>query len=229
MSETGKFNLADVYATAVAVIKDPAGFYRAMPRDGGYAQPLIFIAVMAVTTGIIMAIVSLFGGGRLGSMGAGLAALIIVPVMMIIGYFIAAAILFVIWKLMGSTQGYQTAFRCQAFASSILPITALLSLFPYLGSMASIAWGTWLVINASIEVHGISRNKALLVFGILGALMMYSIYSSEQMARQMQQQAESMGALTDESIEDMENMSPEEAGKALGEFLKGLEEGNKPE
>lgn len=227
MPDSGKFDLSDVLETAIRVIKDPASFYRSMPRDGGYAQPLIFIAVMAIFTGIIMAIASLFGGGRLGGLGAGLASVIIVPIMMIIGYSIAAAILFVIWKLMGSTQRYQTAFRCQAFASSILPVTALLSLIPYLGTVASIAWGTWLVINASVEVHGIPRQKALLVFGILGALMMYSNYSSEQMARQMQQHAENMDVQLEDSIKNMENMSPEEAGKALGEFLKGLEESTK--
>jgi len=229
MSETGKFDLNDVRTNALSVIKDPAGFYRSMPRDGGYAQPLIFIVVMAIITGVIMSVVSLFGGGRMGGMGAGLAAIFIVPLMMIIGYSIAAVVLFVIWKLMGSTQRYQTAFRCQAFASAILPVTALLSLVPYLGSIASIAWGTWLVINASVEVHGISRQKAMLVFGILGALMMYSNYSSEQMARHMQQRAESMDIQLDESIKNMEDMTPEEAGKALGEFLKGLEQSTKAE
>jgi hypothetical protein len=128
MSESGKFDLSDVFQTALRVIKDPAGFYRTMPRDGGYAQPLIFIAVMAVFTGIMMAILSLFGGGRPGGINVGLASVFIIPIVMIIGYSIAAVILFVIWKLMGSTQNYQTAFRCQAFASSILPVTALFSL-----------------------------------------------------------------------------------------------------
>jgi len=229
MSETDKFDLSDVFTTALGVIKDPAGFYRSMPRDGGYGQPLIFIIVMAISTSIIMAVVTLFGGAGIPGMGAGLAAIVIVPLMMIIGYSIAAAILFVIWKLMGSTQRYQTAFRCQAFASSILPITAMLSLIPYLGSIASIAWGTWLVINASIEVHGIARQKAMLVFGILCALMMYANYSSEQMARQMQHRAENMDIQLDESVKNMEDMTPEEAGKALGEFLKGLEQSTKTE
>ncbi len=229
MPESGKFDLSDVFQTALRVIKDPAGFYRTMPRDGGYAQPLIFIAVMAVFTGIMMAIFSLFGGGMLGGISMGLASVIFIPVMMIIGYSIAAAILFVIWKLMGSTQNYQTAFRCQAFASAILLVTALFSLIPYLGTLASIAWGTWLVINASVEVHGITRQKAMVVFGILGALMMYSNYSSEQMARQMQERAENMNAQLEGSVKDMENMTPEEAGKALGEFLKGLEQSTKTE
>jgi len=229
MPESSKFDLSDVYQTALRVIRDPAGFYRSMPRDGGYTQPLIFIAVMAVFTGIIMAIVSLLGGGRPGGMGAGLALLLIVPIMMIIGYSIAALILFVIWKLMGSTQNYQTAFRCQAFASAILPITALLGLIPYLGTLASIAWGTWLVINASVEVHGIARKKALIVFGILAALMMVSNYSSEHMARQVQGHVESMDGQLEGSLENMEDMTPEEAGKALGEFLKGLEQSSKTE
>jgi len=227
MAEPTKFDISDVVRTATRIVRDPAGFYRNMPRDGGYAQPLIFIVVMALVTGVVMSIVSLFGGGMLGGMGAGLTAIIIIPIMMIIGYFVAAAILFVIWKLMGSTQNYQTAFRCQAFASSILPITALLSLLPYLGTLAGIAWGTWLVINASIEVHGISRQKAMLVFGILGALMVFSNINGERMARQMQDRAASINTQIDGSLKNTQDMSPEEAGKALGEFLKGLEQSNK--
>ena len=69
----------------------------------------------------------------------------------------------------------------------------------------------------------------MVVFGILGALMMYSNYSSEQMARQMQERAENMDVQLAESVKDMENMTPEEAGKALGEFLKGLEQSTKTE
>jgi hypothetical protein len=49
------------------------------------------------------------------------------------------------------------------------------------------------------------------------------------MARQMQERAGNMDVQLEESVKDMENMTPEEAGKALGEFLKGLEQSTKTE
>lgn len=229
MPESPRFDISDVLDTASRMIKNPAGFYRNMPRQGGYAPPLIFIVVMAITTGILVAILSLFGAGRLGGMAAGFTSIFIMPVAMIIGCFIAAAILYIIWKLLGSTQNYETAFRCQAFASSVFPVTAALSLIPYLGTAIAVIWGIWLVINASIEVHGIGKQKAMWVFGILGALMLYSNISSEQMARKMQTSIEAMDSEVHESMKEMENMSPEQAGQALGEFLKGLEQGTRPE
>lgn len=225
MTETSRFDITDVLNIARQVIRTPAEFYRSMPRDGGYTQPLIFIIVSGAVTGLLYSILSLFTGAGLGAMNAGFLSLFLVPIGMIIGCFVAAAILFVIWKLMGSTRNYQTAFRCQAFASAIFPITALLSMVPYLGTLIAVIWSTWLVINASIEVHGIERQRALLVFGILGALLLYMNLNGEYMSRQMQARLAEMDVETRESLQNLENMSPEEAGKALGEFLKGIEKG----
>lgn len=35
------------------VIKDPAAFYRDMPRSGGLVEPLIFMVAMGVAAGIV--------------------------------------------------------------------------------------------------------------------------------------------------------------------------------
>jgi uncharacterized membrane protein YdjX (TVP38/TMEM64 family) len=43
-------------------------------------------------------------------MGAGFGAIIFMPIAVAIGSFIGAAILFVIWKLMGSQEDYETAY-----------------------------------------------------------------------------------------------------------------------
>ena len=49
--------------------------------------------------------------------------------------------------------------------------------------------------------------------------------TSEYQSRQVQEQFEDFGASIEEQFEGIEDMSPEEAGQALGEFLRGLEEG----
>ena len=49
--------------------------------------------------------------------------------------------------------------------------------------------------------------------------------SSQMAARRLQGQVEAWN----ERVEKMDEMSPEEAGKAVGEFLKGLQKSAEPE
>lgn len=216
VTESKTFDLGQVVERARMVITNPGGFYQQMPRSGGFANPTIFVAVMALATGVLAAVLSIFSSG-VGPMGVGLAAIIIYPIFAVIGAFIAAAVLFVIWKLMGSEQDYETAFRCWSSATALYPIAVILSLIPYLGALVGVAWGTWLMIEASVAVHQRTRRTATIVFGILGLLAAFSNVSSEYAARQM---ADRMSDFSS----NYENMSPEDAGRQMGEFLKGLED-----
>jgi len=138
----------------------------------------------------------------------------------VIGAFIVSAILFVIWKLMGSEQDYETAFRSWSAATAVYPVAALLSIIPYVGAIVGVLWGTYLMIEASVAVHERPRRTAQLVFGILGLFMLISNVSSEYASRQMAERMSGFGA----QFEDYEDVDPEQAGRELGEFLRGLEE-----
>jgi hypothetical protein len=218
------------------VLTDPAGFYRTMPTDGGFLNPLIFIVVMAAVSGVLMAILSIVGLGAGSSMmmgGTGLMMVIMLPIGAAIGSFLVAAIFFVIWKLMGSTKEYETAYRCIAFASAIMPIVTVLSIIPYLGTIVKNLWVSYLLFIASTEVHAIKQQTAKIVFAILAAIMVISGIKSEYKIRQIQSYVEqvfkdakanpNIGGVF-KGLENMENMSPEEAGKKMGELLKGMEE-----
>ncbi len=219
---TGSFNLNTVIETAKTVITNPVGFYRGMAKSGGFAEPIIFLLVMAVASGLVMAVLSLLGLGPSAGLAIGFAAIIIYPIMALIGSFILAAILFVVWKLMGSPENYETAYRCVAYAAAISPITAVLGLIPYLGILVSVVWGTYLMITASTEVHGRAQQTALIVFGILGGIALLWNLGAEHSARSMRAH---FSELEKFDMNKFENMKPEEAGKAVGEFLKGLEKG----
>lgn len=213
------FDLQQIIAQARAVLTNPAGYYAQMPRTGGYANPLVFVAVMALVTGIIAAFWSLFGSG-VGMLAAGLGAIIVYPIFAVIGAFIASAILFLIWKLMGSAEDYETAFRCWSAATAIYPIAALLAIIPYIGVIVSVAWGTYLMIEASVAVHQRERRLSMIVFGILGVLLLFSNLSSEYASRQLSDRLSGMS----QQMDGYEDMTSEEAGRKLGEFLKGIED-----
>ncbi|MFC1681425.1 YIP1 family protein [Pseudomonadota bacterium] len=217
------FSINSVREDALQIIRKPVGFYQRMPHTGGYVEPMIFLAVMAAIAGLIVSVFSFFGSGLAGMMAFGVAAVIILPIFAIIGSFIGAAVMFVIWKLMGSDKSFETAYRCVAYASAIYPISAVLALFPYVGSLLGIAWGMYLMVVASVEVHGIPVNKAYIVFGILGVLMIISNVSSEMAAREAQDRLEQLGM----KMEDMEGKTPEEIGRMVGEFMKGMEDAQK--
>lgn len=211
--------LQSILDDALKVIQNPVGFYRNMAKTGGLADPLIFVVVMAAVTGVLVAILSLLHLGMAGAAGIGIGAVIIFPLMAIIGSFIAAGVLFVIWKLMGSNESFEVAYRCVAYAAAIYPVTALLGIIPYLGSVIGVVWGMYLMIVASIEVHQIKAQTAWTVFAVLGVILVITNISSEMASRRMAAHLDETGV----NLEELEQMSPEEAGKAVGEFLKGFE------
>lgn len=224
MSENNQFDFNKVIADARFILTDPKGYYQAMPKSGGFAEPLIFVAVMGAAMGIITAILSLFSSGGAGMLAMGFSAIIFMPIVAVIGIFISAAILFVIWKLMGSPENYETALRSVAAITALYPIVAILSIIPYVGTIIGIVWASWLLILASVIVHGRERQTATLVFGILGALLVISNVSSEYAARKMLTKVERYQS----QFEELQHMDPDEAGRKLGEFLKGIEQGMAP-
>ncbi len=225
-----KTSLKNITEKALKIIKNPILFYREMPKSGGYLEPVLFVTVMAGVVGLLMTLFSLFSLGIMGGTAFGFGTILFTVLISIVSSFIGAAILFVIWKLMGSNQSYETAYRCIAYASVVYPVAALLSPIPYIGAVISVLISTYLMMVASIEVHNIKQNTAYLVFGILGLIALFSNINNEMAARRMASQAEDFAEQFknfSDNTRDPKDMSPKEAGRALGEFFKGLEEGRK--
>lgn len=214
--------LTSLMNTMVSVITTPVDFYRSMPKVGGLSEPLIFMVAMGVAAGLIRTLLGVFGLGSAGaSFMMAIAAVVVTPIFVVIFGFVGAAILFAIWKILGSQESFEVAFRCGAYAMAISPVTSLLQAVPYVGNVAAIAWMTYLLVIACMEVHRIEEKKAWIVFGILGGLLALSSISSEFTARKIAGHLETL----QKNMGKMEDMSPEEAGKKVGEFMKGMQEG----
>jgi len=214
-------SISSILNTVVAVITNPVGFFKDMPKSGGLMPPLIFAVALGTVAGVVRTLLGILGIGFVGSFGMALAQIVIMPIIVAIGSFIGAAIMFVIWKIMGSQESFETSYRCCAYASAISPITSLLHAIPYLGSILGLVWMMYLLVIASIEVHGINAKNAWIVFGALCALLAILSVSSEHAARNINAK---MGALQ-QQLEQVQKMSPEEQGKAVGEFMKGFQKG----
>lgn len=181
----GELKLEEIPGLAIKVITNPVGFYQDMPKSGGLISPLVFMVIMAVVGGVLSAVLSTLGLGMGGAMAGGLMVIILAPIFVVIFGFIGAAIAYVIWKMMGSQEDFETAFRCVAYAAAIAPVTAVLSLIPYLGSLASALWPMALLAIASIHVHRRSVQASWAVFGAIGVIFALISVSSEHTSRQL--------------------------------------------
>lgn len=195
---TAAFDINDIIATARSVITAPADYFRSMPTTGGLLRPLVFVVAMALAAGLLFGILS-FVGSPVGMLAYGLAAIIFIPIGASIGAFVGAGVLYLVWKVMGSERDYETAFRCLAAVSAVYPVTAILHLVPYLGTVASLAWGAFLLVEASVAVHGIQRRNAQLVFGILAAILIIMNVSAERTARSLSDQAERLNQMLEQT------------------------------
>lgn len=199
----------------IRVITAPPAFFSEMPKTGGFLDPLVFIAFFGAVGGVIQALFMITGLQPRAGIAQALSAIIIYPVMIAIFSFLGAGIMFVIWKLLGSQENYETAYRCCAYVSAISPVTTLLGAVPYLGAPAGIALMTWYTVHASVEVHRIDRKKALLVFGIIGGLLALITLSGEIAARRAARYLNQMGTGRHEM-----QMKPEQIQKELEKLRK---------
>jgi len=213
--------ITSVVNTMVSVITNPVAFFKALPKTGGFVDPTIFLVAMGLVGGVVQIVLSFFGMGLAASFFMALTFLIIIPLASVLFGFVGAAILYVIWKVMGSREDFPTAFRCVAYASAISPITTFLNLVPYMGSLLAIGWMTYLLVICSIEVHDLMAKPCWIVFGTLAAILalatVSSQYTARKFAREMDDISRRMGKI--------EEMTPEEAGRKVGEFMKGLQQG----
>ena len=144
MSETtgsdvqAKQLLQKIMDTAIAVITKPTEFYRGMAKTGGFGDPLVFMVVMGTIAGVVQAVLAFVHLIPFFSVITALAAIIYFPIAMVIGGFIGAAIMFVIWKLMGSNESYERPIAAAPTRPPSCPSPRFWELSPIL--VRSLAW-----------------------------------------------------------------------------------------
>ncbi|MFV0275999.1 MAG: YIP1 family protein [Parahaliea sp.] len=178
------FEIRELFSQARLVLLKPSRYYRQMPRRGGIVEPLLYVVVMSAIAGGAVATLHLLSQ-VVGVFAAGFAGVVFYPLLSVVSGFLLSGLLFLVWKLMGSPQNYETAFRCWAASTAIYPACALLSVLPYAGVMVSVGWTVVLMIEASVAVHSRGRPASRKVFGVLGVLVLVANLAVEYDSRQM--------------------------------------------
>ncbi len=159
--------------TLAMVLTKPDLAFRTMKTEGGLAEPLIYALIGGCVGGIVSLLLSLglqsmglFTGQRdaftaMAGMGIGMIALIVlVPVFIVIGLFIAAAIVHLCLMIVGgANKSFETTFRVLAFSHGS---TGPLQIIPVCGGLIAGVWA--LVVNCIglARAHETTTGRAVL-------------------------------------------------------------------
>lgn len=230
--EPVKIDFAELARTAVRVVTAPADFYEEMSKTGGFVNPLIFAVFMGIVAGVVYAVSGILGLGYIKTgVRSSLMMILSMPIGAVIGAFVGAAILFVIWKIMGSQENYETAFRCVAYLLALSPVVALLALIPYAGGLINSAIYLYYIVTMSVKVHNLPSQKAWLVFGVIfvtfalwGVRSEYNVRNMGPAVQQRQKEAKEM----EKTASDMQKQTEEMARqfqKQVDDTQKQAEQG----
>jgi len=181
--------------TLQIVLSRPAAAFTAMKRDGGLGEPLLYAiiggtfgGVFAVTYNFALRSFAPFGDrhGALTHLFGGLGwifLLVLTPVFVVVGMFVASAILHVCLMIVGGAkQSFETTFRVVCFAEgSASPLLVI----PFCGGLITGIWKVVLYCIGLARSHETDTGRAviavllplivccggflLLMFGALGA------------------------------------------------------------
>lgn len=216
-------DFASMPQIALKVITSPAAFFREMPKTGGFSDPLLFMVIMGGLSGIVQAVVTILGLKAGFSVGMAILSIVLLPILFGIFGFIGAAILFFIWKFMGSQESYETSYRCLAYLCALTPLTTLLGIIPYAGSLLSIILIVYFYVVMSVETHKVASQRAWLVFGTLGLIVFLLNMGAGLTQLRIDREKARYEKQLEETTREMRK-SAEETRKELEGLRKQLEE-----
>ena len=153
----------DYIETWKEVIQKPSDFYRKMPTTGGYADPLTFAAISYIIYGLLSGLFSRgmmrgmygYSGITEFSFSTAIMTAIMAPIVGIISIFIGAAILYVIYKVLGGSGTYEGTVRFISYATAVMTV----SWIPLIGWIFGF-YGIYLYIVGGMVVHDVSMVKS---------------------------------------------------------------------
>jgi len=202
--------LGALVETTKQVLGRPALFFRAMPTRGGIGDPLLY-AVLIGWLGVVAASLysalfqSIVGtsmmpfahNAEIGEMlsfaeswGGFFFQLVMAPLWITIGVFIAAGIFHVMLLILGGApRDFEATFRAVCYAEA----PAVIMIVPFCGSFVAWIWTIVLYVIGVSEAQGVSRGRAAaavllpivllccccagaagLFFGMIGALVSHA-------------------------------------------------------
>lgn len=170
-----------IWNTVLTVVLRPVFFFQTMPKSGGFRTPFVFLLVIGLFDLLLLSLFqALVIGPQKALVFAG-HALALAPLALTLSGFLLTTVFFVFWRLMGSSQTYESSYRTFVYSYAISPVTTVIGFVPYLALLGFVWWFALLII-ASVYVHGINWIKAAVVFTVLGLAFMVFLNHVEHYA-----------------------------------------------
>jgi hypothetical protein len=188
------------FDTVILVLTKPGEAFAMMKSEGDLMGPMLF-ALIGGCAGMIVSVLlqialqsigfmadrqsAAFGMGAVGIWAVGY--ILLSPVLIIVGVFIASGILHLCLMILGGARKpFETTFRVVCFSSGS---TSLLSMIPFCGGMIACVWNIVLECIGLARAHEIDTGKAvmavllpiivccggLILLGILGGFSALSL------------------------------------------------------
>ncbi len=171
----GVIDWAAIPGNAAKILSSPGEFFEGMPKSGGFQEPFVFMVVMGFAAGVLQLLLKVLGLAPAVEADAALSSVVVMPVTLAAFGFVEAAVLHLLWRLMGSTETYETAYRCAAYLAVLIPFFVVLETFPLIGPATSVVLGMFFLVAASVSAHRVPYWKAWIVFGSVGGLLVFWI------------------------------------------------------
>lgn len=147
----------DITNTWLKVIKTPGEFFMQMPAKGGYADPVKFAVICYLIAGIALAVIRFAAQFLLAGIDItettlimGLLNIILIPIIGVIGLFIGALILNILFKILGGNGTYEGTLRLLAYASAAI----VFSWIPFVAILSGL-YMMYLLVIGGTKVHEI--------------------------------------------------------------------------
>ncbi len=175
---TGEFNMSNpvgsFVSTVRALVSNPVGFFRSLPRSGGFVNPLAFAAICsliaAIPFGLLFVLFSLFAADAsffLTAVLLSLLYLVLFPAVTVLSDVVGAAIYHLVVYLLvrQNNAGFGATLRVVCYASFPV-ILAFLFLIPILNILIGLVLTVYVIILFVLgirEVHGMTTGQAAIV------------------------------------------------------------------
>lgn len=190
-------DIGRILKESTETLLNPKEYFATTPLTGGFAEPVIKVAIYGTVAGLFSLLWTVMGlsalGGTMWSGAAGIMALIYSIIGAIVALFIGGAVMLVLSAICGGNKDYEANVRVAASLMVVYPINAFMG-FLYgistnLGSVVGLLislYSVYLLYHAVIQALKGKESSARIVAIVLVLLTLLGSWGGRRASKNLQ-------------------------------------------